>query len=174
MRKFRKLYYKLIILLCIFATFFFLFDVEKRGTGYAIFFMFVGLLSFGSFAVGKGEIDPDKPIRNILTALGWSLIGFGMMALGIVMLTPHEENSNDSLIIMFLALGLMLFIVLYLIHIIKHKQWMAIISVGVFILGAVIIGVSQGIDIIGILGLLIVFASFGLFIYSLIKEAIED
>ena len=176
MRKFRKLYYKLIILLCIFATFFFVFDVEKRGVGYAIFYMFVGLLSFGSFAVGKEEIDPDKPIRNILLALGWALIGFGMMALGMVMLTPRPENANNSLIIMFLALALMAFIVFYLIHIIKNKQWIAIISVGVFILGAVLIGVGQSINvfIVDILGLLTVFASFGLFIYSIIKEALED
>lgn len=176
MRKFRNLYYKLIVLLCIFATLFYVFDVEKRGVGYAIFYMFVGLLSYGSFAVGKGEMDPDKPIRNILTALGWSLVGFGMMALGIVMLTPRDPNANDSLIIMFLALGLMLFIILYLIHIIKNKQWMAIISVGVFILGAVVLGLGQYINvmIVDILGLLIVLASFGLFIYSLIKEAIDD
>lgn len=174
MRKFRNLYYKLIVLLCIFATLFYLFDAAKRGVGYAIFYMFVGLLSYGSFAVGKGEMDPDKPIRNILTALGWALIGFGMMALGIVMLTPRDANSNDSFIIMFLALALMLFIILYLIHIIKNKQWMATISVGVFILGAVIVGFGQGIAIIGILGLLIVLASFGLFIYSLIKETIDD
>ena len=176
MRKFRNLYYKLIILLCIFATLFFLFDSEKRGVGYAVFYMFVGLLSYGSFAVGKGEMDPDKPIRNILTALGWAIIGFGMMALGIVMLTPRQENSNDSLIIMFLALGLMLFIILYLVHIIKNKQWMAIISVGVFILGAVIIGVGQSINIfvVDILGLLTVVASLGLFIFSIIKEAIDD
>ncbi len=179
MRKFRNLYYKLIILLCIFATFFFLFDVEKRGVGYSVFYMFVGLLSFGSFAVGKGEIDPDKPIRNILTALGWSLVGFGMMALGITMLKERPENANDSLIIMFLALGLMLFIVLYIIHIIKHKQWLAIISLGVFIVGAVFIGFGQGTTgafgfILDLLGLLTVLASFGLFIFSLIKDAIEE
>ena len=179
MSRFRKLYYKLIILLCIFATFFFLFSVEERGVGYAIFFMFTGLLSFGSFAVGKGEMDPDKPIRNILLALGWSRVGFGMMAMGIVMLTPRPENANDSLIVMFLALGLMLFIILYIIHIIKNKQWIAIISVGVFIVGAIIIGFSQSIIgvfriIIGVLGLLTVLASFGLFIWSLIKEAIDD
>ena len=179
MRKFRKLYYKLIVLLCIFATFFFLFGVEKRGVGYAVFYMFVGLLSFGSFAVGKGEMDPDKPIRNILTALGWSLVGFGMMALGITMLKERPENANDSLIIMFLALGLMLFIVLYVIHIIKHKQWLAIISLGVFIVGAVFIGFGQGITgafgfILDLLGLLTVLASFGLFVFSLIKDAIDE
>ena len=176
MQAFRKLYYKLIVLLCIFATLFYVFDTEKRGVGYAIFYMFVGLLSYGSFAVGKGEIDPDKPIRNILLALGWALIGFGMMALGIVMLTPRPENANDSLIIMFLALGLMLFIILYLIHIIKNKQWLAIISVGVFIVGAVLLGFGQSINVmfVDILGLLVVFASFGLFIFSIIKEALED
>ena len=176
MRKFRKLYYKLIILLCIFATLFYVFDTEKRGVGYAIFYMFTGLLSYGSFAVGKGEMDPDKPIRNILTALGWAIIGFGMMALGIVMLTPRPENANDSLVIMFLVFGLMLFIILYIIHIIKNKQWMAIISVGVFIVGAVILGFGQSINvfIVDMLGLLTVFASFGLFIYSLIKDAIDD
>ena len=53
---------------------------------------------------------------------------------------------------------------------------MAIISVGVFILGAVVLGLGQYINvmIVDILGLLIVLASFGLFIYSLIKEAIDD
>ena len=132
MEKFRKLYYKLIVLLCIFATLFYLFDTAKRGVGYAIFYMFTGLLSYGSFAVGKGQIDPDKPIRNILLALGWSIIGFGMMAIGITMLTPRPENASDSLLIMFLAFGLMLFVILYLIHIIKNKQWVAIISVGAF------------------------------------------
>ena len=176
MEKFRKLYYKLIVLLCIFATLFYLFDTEKRGVGYAIFYMFTGLLSYGSFAVGKGQIDPDKPIRNILLALGWSIIGFGMMAIGITMLTPRPENASNSLLTMFLAFGLMLFVILYLIHIIKNKQWVAIISVGVFIVGAVLVGYGQYVNIfiVDMLGLLTVFASFGLFIYSLIKEAVEE
>ena len=69
-----------------------------------------------------------------------------------------------------------LFIILYLVHIIKNKQWMAIISVGVFIIGAVIIGVGQSINVfvVDILGLLTVVASLGLFIFSIIKEAIDD
>ena len=92
------------------------------------------------------------------------------------MLTSRTENANDSLIIMFLALGLMLFFILYLIHIIKNKQWLAIISVGAFIVGAVLLGFGQSINVIFVdtLGLLVVLASFGLFIFSLIKEALED
>lgn len=65
MEKFRKLYYKLVTLFCLFATFFYVFNMDKRGVGYGCFYIFVRLFSFGSLSIGKKEIDPEKPIGAI-------------------------------------------------------------------------------------------------------------
>lgn len=172
MKIFRKLYYKLMLLACIVATFAFLFNVEGTGIGYGCFYMFVGLLCFGSRSIGKEEVDPDKPIRNILLLLVWSLIGFGMMSTGIAALVDKVEN--ETFIMVFLALSGMGLIVAYVISIIKNKDWYAIISVVLFIGGLVLGGNSTGRPVLAVLTLVTLLAAIVVFVISLIKGLADD
>lgn len=172
MEKFRKLYYKLVTLFCLFATFFYLFSMDKRGVGYGCFYIFVGLLSFGSLSIGKEEIDPDKPIRNILFFLAWSLLGFGIMSMGI--LAMRQKADNESLMTAFLVLAGLGLMVAYIISIIKFKDWYAIISVALVVLGFFIGAKSNGMVILAILTLLTFLASIVFFVLSIIKGVFGD
>ena len=134
--------------------------------------MFVGLLCFGSWSIGKEEIDPDKPIRNILLLLMWSLLGFGMMATGIAALIDSVENY--TFITVFLALSGMGLIVAYIISIIKNKDLYAIISVVLVVVGFIIGGNSTGRPFLAILTLVTLFASLAFFVVSLIKGLTDD
>ena len=93
MKTFRKLYYKIVTLFCLISTFILMINLNKSGIGYSCFYLFAGVLCFGSWSVGKEEIDPDKPIRNILLLLAWSLLGFGIMAMGIIALNVETQTT---------------------------------------------------------------------------------
>ena len=94
------------------------------------------------------------------------------MTIGISLLV--DERSNSSVILMFLVLGFFALIITYLISIIKNKDWYAILSVVLFIVGLVVGGFSNGIFIVGLLSLLILAAAIGCFIYSIIKGLTAD
>ncbi len=172
MEIFRKLYYKIVTLFCMISTFVISFNTETMGVGYGCFCILVGLLYFGSFSVGKQEIDPDKPIRNILLLLLWSLLGFGIMAMGILAIIGTPENT--SVLIMFLVLAGLGFLVAYVISIIRNKDWFAILSVVLVVVGFVIGSYSNGILILQILTLVTFLASIVCFIWSFIKGALDD
>lgn len=172
MTMFRKLYYKLVTLFCMIACFFLMFENDNAVVFKGCFCIFVGFLSFGSWAIGRETIDPDKPLRNILMLLVWSLVGFGIMTIGISLLV--DERSNSSVILMFLVLGFFALIIAYLISIIKNKDWYAILSIVLFIGGLVVGGFANGIFIVGLLSLLILAAAIGCFVYSIIKGLTAD
>ncbi len=171
MEVFRKLYYKLTILSCIIVTFIFMLNAEKGGIGYACLYIFAGLLCFGCWSIGKEQIDPNKVIRNILLLLLWSLLGFGMMAIGV---TSIIGNAGDNgLLTGFLTIMFFALIIVYIISIIKNKDIYAIISVALFVIGFVIAMASNGIFILGLLSLILFVVSIGLFIFSIIKGIIH-
>ena len=172
MEMFRKIYYKLMLLVCLVATFAYLFNVEGKGVGYGCFYMLVGLLCFGSWSIGKEEIDPDKPIRNILALLLWSLVGFGMMATGLAALIDSRENA--TMILVFLTITAIALMIAYVISIIKNKDWYAIISVVLFVGGLVIGGNSTGRPLLAILTLLTLFAALAFFVISLLRGLADD
>lgn len=173
MKIFRKLYYKLVTLLCLVSTFILLINFEKGGIGYGVFYLFTGALCFGSWSVGKEEIDPDKPIRNVLMLLAWSFLGFGIMAMGIVSLNV-DPKANNSLLSAFLTMTFLVLIIVYVVAIIKNKDLYAILSVVLFILGCVVAGFSNGIFILGLLSLLIFLSAIVFFILSFIKGVAND
>ena len=160
------------LLICMIATFAFLFNIEADGIGYGIFYMFVGLLCFGSWSIGKEEIDPDKPLRNILALLVWSFIGFGMTATGIAALVSTQENH--TFIQVFLALTGIGLIIAYIISIIKNKDFLAIASVVLFIGGLVLGGNSTGRPVLAVLTLVTLFVALALFVFSLFKGSLDD
>lgn len=172
MEMFRKLYYKLVTLICIVATFAFLFNMGENSVVYGCLYMFAGLLCFGSWSIGKEEIDPDQPIRNILLLLLWSMLGFGMVTTGIASLV--DGVANYTLITVFLALCGVGLVVAYVISIIKNKDIYAIISVVLFIGGLIIGGNSSGSVILPILTLVTLFAAIVCFVISLIKGLADD
>ena len=172
MEKFRKLYYKLSILFCFIATFLFLCNVEESGIGYGCFYMFVGLICFGSLSIGKEKIDPDKPIRNILLFLVWSLLGFGMMATGIAALI--DGVGNNTLIMIFLFFSGFGLIIAYVISIIKNKDLYAIISIALVVIGCVIGANSTGNMLLSILTLVSLFAAIVFFVISILKGLADD
>ena len=170
MEIFRKIYYKAVTLICIISMFVILFNMENVGIAQGVFCIISGLLCFGSWSVGKEEIDPDKPIRNILKLMVWSLIGFGTMSMGISFLI--NDTENNSVTAMFLILTAFALIIAYIISIIKNKDVYAILSVVLFIVGCVVGGISNGIFIVGFLSMLLLLAALGCFVFSLIKEII--
>ena len=172
MEIFRKLYYKIVTLFCMISTFAISFNTETMGIGYGCFCILVGLMYFGSFSVGKEQINPDKPIRNILLLLLWSLLGFGVMSMGILALIGTPENN--SLLIAFLVMAGLCFLVAYVISIIKNKDWYAIISIALVVLGFVIGSYSNGMLILQILTLATFLASIVCFILSFIKGLTDD
>lgn len=149
-----------------------LFNSEDIGIAAGSFCILTGLLCFGSWSIGKEQIDPEKPIRNIFKLLLWSLIGFGIMYIGISCLINDAENN--SVTIMFLVLAALGLIVSYIISIIKNKDIYAIISVALFVIGCVVGGLSNGIFILQLLTLLIFAAAIVCFILSMIKGLAED
>ena len=142
------------------STFAISFNTETMGIGYGCFCILVGLMYFGSFSVGKEEIDPDKPIRNILLLLLWSLLGFGVMSMGILALIGTPENN--SLLIAFLVMAGLGFLVAY------------VISIALVVLGFVIGSYSNGMLILQILTLATFLASIVCFILSFIKGLTDD
>jgi hypothetical protein len=134
--------------------------------------MFVGLLCFGSWSIGKEKVDPDQPIRNILLLLVWSILGFAMVTTGIASLI--DGVGNNTLITVFLVLAGIGLVVAYIISIIKNKDIYAIISVVLFIGGLVIGGNSTGSVILPILTLITLFAALVCFVISLIKGLSDD
>lgn len=172
MRVFRRLYYKFITLFCIFTTFSFVFNMDKAGMGYACFYIFVGLLCFGSLSVGKEEFDPDHPVRNILLLLGWSLLGFGITSMGVLCLIEKPENT--SVMTAFLVIAALGLVVAYIVSIIKNKEIYAMISIALLVGGCVLGGNSTGRPVLIVLTLLTLLAAIALFVISLIKGAIDD
>ena len=171
MEMFRKLYYKLATLLCFISTFVIVFNIESGSTGYAIFCIFVGLVCFGSWSVGKAEIDPDKPIRNILLLLLWSMLGFGITAIGVTALI--SEKSSHGLLMAFLVIMSMALLIVYLITIIKNLDWFAILSVVLIVVGCVIAGNASGKPVLMVLSLIILAASIVCFVISIIKGILD-
>ncbi len=172
MEKFRKLYYKIVTLFCVIATFAMAVNSDSMGVVKACLCIFVGVLYFGSFAVGKENIDPDKPIRNVLLLLLWSLLGFGMMSLGITAI--YDPTKDNWLLLAFLILASMGFAVAYVVSIIRNKDEFAIASVGLVVVGFIIGFISNGILVLQILTLLAFAASIGCFLYSFIKNLQDD
>ena len=172
MKLFRRLYYKIVTLFCIISMFVILFSADNVGTGKGCFCVLTGLLCFGSWSIGKETIDPDKPIRNIFKLLLWSLLGFGIMSIGISCLINDVENN--SVTIMFLVFAAFGLIISYIISIIKNKDWYAILSVVLFVVGCVVAGISNGIFIVGLLSLFIFAAAIVCLILSMIKGPEED
>ena len=171
MRMFRKLYYKLTTLACLIAMFGFLFNMDKAGIGYGCLYILIGLLSFGTLSIGKEEFDTEKPIRNILLFLAWSLLGFGITAVGIATLI---DKSNGAFFTLFLIFGAFGFSVVYLISIIKNKDLYAILSVALFVIGLIIGANSNGVFVLGLLTMLMMLAAIVAFVYSIIKGITED
>ena len=167
MRKFRRLYYKISTLFCLVATFMFLFNMDQTGVGYGCVYILAGLVSFGSWSIGKEEIDPEKPIRNIFVLLVWSLLGFGMMAMGIT--TLKGKANDESLMTMFLVLTGLGLCIAYVVSIIKNKDIYAILSIVLIILTCFLGTKSTGKDFLAILTLLCLFASAACFLFSFIK-----
>ena len=172
MEKFRKIYYKITLIVCMASTFVYLFNVEGSGIGYGCFYMLIGLLCFGSWAIGKETIDPDKPIRNILALLLWSLVGFGMMATGVVALIDGRES--ETFIMVFLVLTALALMVAYVVSIIKNKDWFAIASVVLFIGGLVLGGNSTGRPVLAVLTLVTLFAALVVFVISMFRGLEDD
>ena len=155
------------------ATFVSVFNGDKTGVGFGCFYIVAGLLSFGSLSIGKERINPEKPIRNILFFLMWSLLGFSMMAIGIASL--RNKSGDNSLLTMFLVLIGFALIIVYIISIIKNKDWFAILSVGLFALG-IFLGVksNNGMLILQILTLLTLLAAAVSFVISFFKSSWDD
>ena len=172
MLAFRKLYYKIVTLICLVSTFVFVFSMDKTGVGYGCFYIIVGLLSFGSLSIGKEEFDADKPIRNILLLLAWSLLGFSIMAMGIMALI--EMNPDESIMTVFLVLAGLGLIVVYIISIIKNKDYFAILSILLVVAGFVCGGLSGDIMILRILTLVLLAGSLVSFVVSIIKGFSAD
>ena len=172
MKSFRRLYYKLSTLFCIVATFVYLLNMDKGGVGYAILYMFAGFLCFGSLSIGKEDIDPEKPIRNILLFLAWSLLAFGITSMGIAALI--EKSKDQGLLTAFLVLAAMGLMVVYVLTIILTLDWFAIISVALLVGGMVLGAHSNGVVILGILTILILLGSAATFVLSLIYGPADD
>lgn len=172
METFRKLYNKLTILFCLITTFIFMINSEAGGIGYACLYIFAGLLCFGVWSIGRKEIDPEKIIRTILLLLLWSMLGFGMMAIGVASLIGNA--GDNGLVSAFLILTFFALIGAYVYTIIKNKDLFGIISVSLFV-GGVIAGIfSEGIFFVQLLSLLLFVASIGFFVVSLFKGTIDD
>ena len=154
------------------ATFSYVFNIDNAGVGYGCFCMFVGLLCFGSWSIGKEEIDPEKPIRNILILSVWSLLGFGITSIGIKAMI--HKPQNNSVMIAFLALAGMALIVVYIISIIKNKDVFAILSIVLLVLGCVIAANTDSLFPVGILALAIIAGAFVCFAISFFKNGSSD
>ena len=172
MEKFRKLYYKLATIFCMVVTFVYIFNTEAEGVGNACLYIFSSMVCFGALSVGKERIDPKKPIRNVLLYLGWSILGFGMMCMGIVALTDHPEK--DALLAGFLVMLGFGLVIVYLISIIMNKDWWAIISVALFVGGFVAASNSNGDFVFGLFSLIIVALAIAAFVISIIRGIAED
>ena len=172
MKVFRRFYYKVMTLFCMFTTFSFVFNMEKTGVGNACFYIFVGVLCFGALSVGKEEFDPEKPVRNVLLLLGWSFLGFGITAIGILCLV--EKPGNTSVITAFLVLAALTLLASYIISIIKNVEIFAILSIVLLIGGCFLGTISSGKPVLMVLTLVICFAAIALFVISLFKGPEED
>ncbi len=172
MEVFRKLYNKLTILFCIITTFIFLINGENGGVGYACLYIFAGLLCFGVWSIGRENINPEKIIRNIFVLLLWSMLGFGMMAIGIISL--GDNSGNNSALSAFLTITFFALVGVYIYVIIKNKDLFCIISVSLFIGGFIAGMLSEGIFIVQLLSLLMFVASIVFFVISFFKGTIDD
>lgn len=172
MTVFRKLYYKIVTLFCIFTTFSFVFNMERVGIGAACFYIFSGILCFGALSIGKEEFNPDRPVGNILLLLGWSLLGFEITSMGILCLIEKPENT--SVMTAFLVIAALGLLVAYLVSIIKNKELYAILSIPLLIGGGLLAGLSTGKPVLAVLSILIILGALALFVYSLIKTALDD
>ena len=92
--------------------------------------------------------------------------------MGILALIGTPENN--SVLIMFLVMAGLGFLIAYVISVIKNKDWYAIISIALVILGFVIGSYSNGILILQILTLATFLASIVCFILSFIKGLNDD
>ena len=135
--------------------------------------MFAGVICFGSLSVGKEMIDPEKTIRNILQFFVWALLGFGMMSVGIANILGRGDEDSLMLgfMIGFVGLGLL---IAYVVSIIKTKDYYAIASVALVVIGFVLGANSNGIFILGLLTMLCLLAALVLFVVSLLKGMIFD
>ena len=165
--EFRKLYYKIATLICLFSTLGYIFNVESKGVGYACFYIFAGLLSFGSLSIGKENIDYNKTVRNVLMYLAWSMLGFGMMAVGISALNEKLEYSDIAFF--FVLMACLALIIIYVVTIFKNLEIYAIASLVLTIGGFALAANSNGIFILGFLSLLILLAAIVFFVLSIFK-----
>ena len=172
MNVFRKFYYKILILFALASTFSFLFNGDSVGIGFGCFYVFTGILCFGALSIGRAEIDPEKIIRNILLFLLWALLGFGIMAMGIVALMGSEQTKD--MLTMFLIFPGFALTIVYLISIIKNKEWFAIASVALVIGGFVLGANSNGIFILQLLTIVLLAAAVVLFVFSIFKGLADD
>ena len=173
METFRKIYNKLTILFCLIITFVFMVNMEEGGIGYACLYIFAGLVCFGAWSIGREQIDPKKLIRSILLLFLWSLLGFGMMAIGVACIIA-DKAGNNGLVTGFLIVTFFALILAYVYNIIRNKDWFAIASVVLFIIGFIIAAESGGVFIIGFFSLLIFLAAIASFVISLIRGIMED
>ena len=175
MRVFRRLYYKIVTLACIIALFYAVFNTDNVGVGYALAYMLIGFLCFGSWSIGKEKFDPEKPIRNFLLLLGWSLIGFGITFIGIMSLmeTEARPRSSEALIVVFTIAGFAL-IIAYIVSIIKNGDWLAILSIVLLVGGCFMGSLGNKYIIFRPLTLIAIFAALACFVLSLIKGACAD
>ena len=118
-------------------------------------------------------IDPEKTIRNILQFFVWALLGFGMMSVGIANILGRGDEDSLMLgfMIGFVGLGLL---IAYVVSIIKTKDYYAIASVALVVIGFVLGANSNGIFILGVLTMLCLLAALVLFVVSLLKGMISD
>ena len=137
MKLFRKLYYKFAILFCMFAMIGLLVNMSEVGYVYGPFCIFVGVICFGALPIGKEHFDTEKPIRNVFMYLMWSLLGFGITAMGISLVIG--DGLNESLVTAALAVSGMILIILYVINIIKNKDIFAILAI-VLVIGGCWLG----------------------------------
>ena len=140
---------------------------------FGCFFVFAGVICFGSLSIGKEMIDPEKTIRNILQFFVWALLGFGMMSVGIANILGRGDEDSLMLgfMIGFVGLGLL---IAYVVSIIKTKDYYAIASVALVVIGFVLGANSNGIFILGVLTMLCLLAALVLFVVSLLKGMISD
>ncbi len=173
MSLFRKYYYKIITLFCTISMFSLVFNAEgSSGIFVGCFCIITGLLSFGSWSIGKEEIDPEKPIRNIFALLLWSLLGFGIMSLGISFLVSDmEKHSMTIVFLVFAGFGLA---ISYFISIFKNKDYYAIASIALCVAGFVAGGLSGEILILRILTILLLLSSIVCFVLSMLFGPAQD
>ena len=129
-------------------------------------------MCFGALSIGREEFNPDRPVGNILLLLGWSLLGFEITAMGILCLIEKPENT--SVMTAFLVLAALGLLVAYLVSIIMNKELFAILSIPVLVGGCLLAGISTGKPVLAVLSIIIILAALALFVFSLVKTALDD